>query len=455
MNIGRADYPFSVGYVFMLTCLIICLSVLPNALYTWYAHNQELIQMVKSQQLNLADAIRDRSNRLAEMRANKKRIEARLPDSYFDSLLFSKGIYTINRDTIVYGRKSVMPRNETRSFEDFYFSVAARANNIYYDDLTFGDLKDAADDNAWQWRASNDTVFFQYEIPIPCKNLAAKIADSTLQISSVLPSRFPYFNFSNPVPFFFIILLAFLLLTGLYAWLKKNTARIFLLRFVYDRVSIKNEISLPDGSKITYRQTSFYTDSGTKFLQEYSKEKAQVKPYLYNRDDYRNFTTSLDREALFLYETKLVADVDQGYEFYKAIWDKCSVKEHCMLHDFAKDGLMNYKNTFEIMELIQKNILVVVDERLRLFSPGFRAYILTKLTAEDVQKLHQFNKENSSWEAIRLPLLIFLLGIATIIFFAQQGVFDKLLVLAGGMSTLLTFVMKFAGGETKTAVKKE
>jgi hypothetical protein len=94
---------------------------------------------------------------------------------------------------------------------------------------------------------------------------------------------------------------------------------------------------------------------------------------------------------------------------------------------------------------------MVVDEQIRIFSPAFRAFILYSVNETEIARLQKEHRQNSTWHYIRVPLMILLIGIAALIFFTQQGVFDKILGLAAGISTLIGLVTRFftAGGTPK------
>jgi hypothetical protein len=108
----------------------------------------------------------------------------------------------------------------------------------------------------------------------------------------------------------------------------------------------------------------------------------------------------------------------------------------------------------EIIALLKKGLLVIDNDRIKPFSAGFRAYILSICTEDnaDMVRIQKKYLENSSWQQIRMPLIILLIGIAVIVFFTQQYIFDKLLILAGGISTLAPLIISVLGGGNKQPV---
>ena len=208
--------------------------------------------------------------------------------------------------------------------------------------------------------------------------------------------------------------------------MKRNANQIFLKRFID---------GAKDPEKINKDFANFF---GLRPLDE--------KTRLYTAASYKNYSTTSSPEELLGYEKEAVQDLREGRELYNCIWNDCSAKEKFLLYGFATDGIVNYKNSKEIIELMNKGVLVVQDERLRLFSAGFRAFILYSVAETEITALQRQHKQNSTWQYIRVPLLILLMGTAALVFFTQQGVFDKILVLAGGISTLIGLITRFFTG---------
>jgi hypothetical protein len=247
-----------------------------------------------------------------------------------------------------------------------------------------------------------------------------------------MPKRFVYLTKEKILPIGLIIVL---LVAALYKWLGKNAEQIFLTRFIYSR---KKE----DEDKHKEYFASFF-----------SKWPFSNNERLYTPALYKDYSTHCDALTLLKYEQQLVEDLENGKELYTHVWSDSTEKEKFLLYGFAIDGIVNYKNSKEIIELMNRGVLVVEDDRLRLFSPGFRAFILYSVEEKEIVTLQKQHRQNSTWHYLRIPLLILLIGIAALIFFTQQGVFDKILVLAGGVSTLIGLAAKFfTGGLTS---KKE
>ncbi len=68
--------------------------MLPAGLFTWYSHNQEIIQGVKKQQLYIADKIQKRINPVIESLNDWK--PGWLPDSAINDAQYKNGVYLIS-----------------------------------------------------------------------------------------------------------------------------------------------------------------------------------------------------------------------------------------------------------------------------------------------------------------------------------------------------------------------
>lgn len=138
--------------------------------------------------------------------------------------------------------------------------------------------------------------------------------------------------------------------------------------------------------------------------------------------------------------------VRQGEIDYEHKWGERRQKEKYLLYDFAQDGLLNYKNTDDIRRLIEENILTVNDERLRFSDPGFRAFLVNKHGTDELKILQAKYQQNSTWRSLQGALLLLLAGFAGFVFLTQEVAFNKILALAGGITTLLSVLPKIFRG---------
>lgn len=226
-------------------------------------------------------------------------------------------------------------------------------------------------------------------------------------------------------------LLSGVLLWGLYRWLYVHTGQVFLLKFIPpgkpDNVGLQNLMAryracVPDGSE----------------------DLRICRPAAYNY-----YTSDRTEKKLATYEQEVLQVIRRGRTFYEQLWDDSTDKEKYLLHDFAHDGLLNFKNTKEIYYLIARGLLIVRNERIRLFNPGFRAFLVNKSDTDEVRQLHTRYRQNSTWQSLRGPLLLLLVGFVGFVFFTQEATFNKILALAGGVGTLLSILPKLFDAGSK------
>ena len=449
---GKSDHFFAYnrfadyrqGYSIMATLLVICLAVIPSSLYTWYAHNQEIIQTLKKRQLHLATDISDRME-ILKKRKGLHDTSITSP-SYIEQLLLHKGVYAINHtslslqeDTAFDGKLKKVKvidtkdwEKESKTYEQFYFDVTENISGPYYDPQIYPALHDFAADSAWRWQKKDAVLHMWYYNPIIYLGKDAGAEDRWLQLSTVMPERF---RFLKPIKLLWLVPLILLLVYGLYRWLKINLEHVFLVKYLH-------AASTTSADSITQLDiNNGMTDN---------KLDLSIVKRLTNTNDYKLYTVETKRDTLNSHEMNIIKEVNQGAKLFNQIWENCSEKEQYLLFDFAQDGLINYKNTAEIYQLISKGIFVVHQDKLLLFNPSFRAYLITKSGTNEINELHIRQKQNSTWQALKTPFIIVLISIAVFIFFTQETAFQKILALVGGLGTLLTLIPKiFAGTSSK------
>jgi len=408
-KIGSKLY-FLTGYNCLATLIVLALAVLPSGLFTWYAHNQEIIQSIKRQQLHLAHAISDRNYVLQQMKGfNSTNLP--IPGFYLDSLQLKTGIYTIYHDSVGNSDRIDSPEKDSMPFDDFYFAIAEKVSNPYYKQQPYAALTDTAYDKSWYWKRIDSFIYFNYYPALPALTTTNTQKPKMLTIRSEMPSRFIFLgSLKSLIP---LLLVIALLIWGLHAWLRINLYQIFLVRHIHSKKN--NSVS-----------TGAYSDDAN----------------------------CSDPGKMYQLEDKIVDDINNSKWLYSERWEKCSEKEKFLLFNIAREGLINYKNTMEIIALLKKRLLIIDNDRIKPFEPAFRAYILSVCTEDnaDMVRIQKKYLENSSWHQIRMPLVILLIGIAVIIFFTQQYIFDKLLILAGGISTLAPLIISVLGGSHKQQV---
>ena len=419
----------NLSYKWLVFLLIISLAVLPATFFTWYAHNQELIYSVKKEQLHLANSIRERS---LSIQQSKPGADDYLPEQYFDSLQYSYGIYKINNEQIKDSLAPFKINNKTAE-ENYYFDLAEAISIPYYNNRPFGALRSMATDGSWDWAFDGKKQIFQYSLVIPGRIKGQNGKEEYIKIASDLPDRFSYTTDN----LFLILIVCLILLYGLFRWVAKKTDQIFLTRFIQTAKPFH-----PEDPEIMGRFRDFIILNDLK-----------DKTRLYTPMEYPDSSTQLNDLRLLDLEKRLVEDIREGNKLYQDVWDHCNEKEKFLLLGFAQDEVINYKNTKELIDLMSGGILMVYNERIKLFSPAFRGFLLTSIDTEEIEKIQKQQSRNSSWKYFQIPLMVFLVSIAAMIFLTQEGIFNKILGLAGGVSSLIGLVSKVFTGNSGSSVK--
>lgn len=412
------------------TLLLVCISVLPASLYTWYAHNQEITQSVKKEQLYLAQAIQQRT--VQNLLYIQKRDSLNLPVNYFKQLQFQYGIYKIFGDVITSGAKR-QTRSKEEEFERFYFSVASAIGSNYYDPQLIPALKDSATGNAWQWFSpiKKDSISFWYSL---YQDANERSSTQSLQIISAYPKRFLF----GPSSFRGVILILIIggFVYGLY----------LLLRYLSMQIFLRKYIPAEKGENVVQSNGVEGLFEKYKIL----KEKMGTTTGVVQASDLPGFKKEYDyfipvrhHKALYQQEADMIAAQDKYKDFYVFIWSKCTAKEKYLLLDFAQNGFVNFKNTEVIYRLFQQGIFTVLNDEVKLFSASFRSFILSQKQSEEMTRLQKEFQQESSWQTFRMPLLIILFSIAAFIFFTQEQTFQKITALVAGAGTILSLMLKF------------
>ena len=425
----KPKFNFLINYKLLAFSLILSLAVLPASLFTWYAHNHEIIQGVKNEQLYLANAIRERMNGI---RFAKPGSDTLFPKLYFNSLRFSYGIYKINEDVV---SDTAMTALNADNFSDknLYYNLAEVINPVIYKDKSYAALYDNAYDNSWKWAIEKKKIFFEYHPVLPGSlKEGKKERQNYLRVESNMPERFIYTK-TNLVA---IVLLVLMLLAGLYHWVGRKAEQIFLTRFIFSPKQ-------PVPKIINHRISAFL-----------ALNTSPVNERLFNPSRYQLFSNTFMDDKLLEFEKEIVQDIYEGNKLYEGIWNNCSKKEKYLIYGFAREGVINYKSSKEIIGMMDSGLLQVAEDRMRLFSPGFRAYVLFSVDQEELVTLQKDQSQHSSWQYFQIPLMVFLTGVAVLIFITQEGFFDKILGIAGGVTTLVGLVTKvFTGSSVSSKIK--
>lgn len=127
--------------------------------------------------------------------------------------------------------------------------------------------------------------------------------------------------------------------------------------------------------------------------------------------------------------------------YYFSLWKSCTPDEKYLLYDLAQDGLVNTRNVKVISSLVNKGLILSFGT-LTLFNRSFRNFILTTVNPEEALALEASVKKTSTWNVIRVPLLLTLLALGLFIFYTQRQIFNNALAVMATMAAALPMVLK-------------
>lgn len=401
---------YCMSYSYFVLLLALFFSALPVSIFTWYAHNHEIIQSVKKQQLHLARQLDGRRPLIAEIIGNHQLENPVLLPREYTRLQYTKGIYSVYEDTVVRRSTAATQTECPKDWTDhdlseyFYFKLADAVCNKYYDPLSYPALEHNASDNSWYWNQVNDTTKLVYNLPYD-PTLDKGQESMQLTVMSKNPQRFLFLGWNMNT--FLMACVVGTLLWWMWLLIKNTASRLFLLRFI--RIYAPVAAHVPSEKDI------------------YKLENEMTGAFM---------------------NTSALSEME-------AEWDNCSENERLVLFDIAKDGLLNFRNTREIRSLMARGIIIYNLEQLQLSGYAFRRFILDKRSAGEEFKLLKDNKQAVSvWEAFRTPVLVIVMAVAAFIFLTQEEVSRKigaLITTAGTALPLLANLLwsKGGGGEKK------
>jgi hypothetical protein len=421
----------------MALTIIICLSVLPTCLFTWYAHNQEILQGVKREQLFLASSLDNRKNIIHR---GLDSLAAIAPASLYNTLQYARGIYCINDDTIKANRHSSRDSLKSPEIEKFYFDVADNFNIQYYDPQNLSYLGEGAADSLWWWQQPHKkhmAFYYTMKPDYKVKNAQGELAVEDTQIVSQLPQRYIFLGYTSKICL--VITIAGLLLLGLYKLIKAIAKGVFMQKFITP-LNIRQK---PAGENTpplfaAYSRGLGITDDNSK---QNLLQRIKLSIFYYLPGHNKELMAERERRTILKAET--------FEKYYAFVWSKCSDKEKYLLRNFAVYGFINYKNTDEVYRLLQQGILLFKDEELRLFSKGFRVYILQLTDAGKLTEIEKPFSNQSAWAAFKTPFMVLLFAAAAFIFLTRQETWQKFSALITGVGTSLPLLIGFFKGNGK------
>jgi hypothetical protein len=156
-----------------------------------------------------------------------------------------------------------------------------------------------------------------------------------------------------------------------------------------------------------------------------------------------------DRPALDL--NQLLTEVGERSEnHYREIWESCTPAEKLVLGQIAEEGLVNQK-TVRTVRMLMARGLVRRQPNFVVMNETFRQFLLSPSLRAEVAAFE--GNATSTWDAIRWPFMVLLVGSLTFFFATQHELFNSALGIVTGITAALPAVVKMASlfGDRKQA----
>lgn len=473
------------NYIVSLCFAIVLIAVLPTLGVLTYGFYSEKIQYKKNKLLRIAEDAEQRNLYLAAkvLPAYKPVVRASFSKHYFDSLLFQSGMYLTERDTVIYGAVAGAQGSRgtatggtdadrgtgatqggqgvgatggtsvtqgsgvdqgavggqgggtaqgTGAVEDGNAELADSLYAHFMDHRLFRTSQEydsysitgKADDGSWQFYTTHDSLDW---LNLSYPNSIAERRGYRFLVRSSLQN--PLVDFIH-LPFFGVILfvlLAFVFIAG-FNWLIKGTAdRLFLFRFAREHD--------PDQGTNLLVQLLAHPNCRPKI--------PATMPNLYKGFMDLTASESSGERSIKDRETLILAHEQRFAPLYDCIWKALCEEERFILFDFCLDGYTNYKNKEILNKLMDKGILLLIDDAFKPFSLSFRNHVLSKKESPEFNKFIAAGSTGGAWTSLRIPILTIVAVIAIFTAFTQSDFTNKLTAFLTSMLALFPLVLKF------------
>jgi hypothetical protein len=422
------------NYTLLVQALVVSLGVVPAALYTWHAQNQELLQSVKREQLLKAVNLEGRRTELYEPLVH---LSAAIP-SYplYTYWQYKTGIYSIFGDSLLL-TDTVLPVSPT--FDEQYFNVVNRWGDIDYDPQYIPVLRNQSGDRSWRWaKIAADTILpFEYTLNpdvhdtgVGAGGRTAALAPARqLLILSALPRRYPYLGYAGKAMLLMVVIL--LLLAGLFRLIRRIATVVFLQKWTRGNADADDPPTHP--------YLNEYVDQlspgglapdvrGGIPLQLRAAMLAEMAAAIPLKMPHPGKSADLDEQ-----ESRVIAAAADYAGYFHSLLERCRPMERYLLYNFARTGFLNYKNVQEINRLLKEKILVKDGGRIRLFSPAFRVWFRLNVSEDMLGAVAR----KSDWQRFRIPFFVLLAVAAAFLFLTQQEAWQRMVALLTALSSSL------------------
>jgi hypothetical protein len=132
-----------------------------------------------------------------------------------------------------------------------------------------------------------------------------------------------------------------------------------------------------------------------------------------------------------------------SHHFYTYVWQSLTNEEKFLLYDLAEDDLVNSFDDYNMSMLIGKGVITAdADGTFRLFSKGFRNFILTAIGNSEARKIQNRIKDNGNWGKLKGPLIVVMVAILTFLLASQEEAYSKLITYVAALGAGIPTVLK-------------
>ncbi len=433
---------------------VIAISLVPAHCFFQYAQEKEMVLMVKTGQLGLAQKIEER---LLKFDWFDKVLKTRhIPLKQKKSILFMQGIYPITDqngfilDTVHHDLPNQI---DPEPYDTILRSISW--NYRSFDKII--PFQNHADDNQWSRQDFVKGNPFQMTL---IYNLRSELNEpdtitnvKSLQITNCLPEISRYYRMHNFKSLFLVFLLSFVLFVIFFRLLQTVVNRLLMIGYLnYGNDPAENEDNLirkqviNSGYSTTQKIEKVLNRNDVKNENKYkSLKEVWEKEYAYER---MNKIKMADLEDRILFNQYHLS------EFYEEIWKSCDDQEKYFLYDMARDSFINYKNTQMVQRLLYKGILVPYEQGVRIMSVSFRNYILEKEGDKEITTLKDQFQTEGTWGKIRTPVLVGITAIGIFLFVTQEDLLQRVAALVPTFSAIVGLGTLILGSKTKSVDPK-
>jgi hypothetical protein len=326
--------------------------------------------------------------------------------------------------------------------EAFYLAIAGTLNLIYKDPGGLPPLYDrSVHDNLYHWYIGYDSGEFDYSRPkwkIPPRLGDPGIPATTFKIVSKIPSGL-HLDFRLQLIFGVML---FALMLAIY-WITKSIARqLYLTKITGDAGSGMHD---------------HYAENKNEFWKKCFEEEKKSNELTGFLRDLKNEYPVFDKKTgdQVKLESAIIAKSQELAPLFECVWKGLNDREKWLLYCLANDGLINHKNESAVYSLLNKNLNVIYNQRIRLVSYSFREFIVSRDNTDEEKNLLIKMKSGGSWNFVRYIAVVLIISVFIFLFLTRQEVSAKIIGLLTSLSVVLPLIFKLSSSTVPAASDKK